>query len=530
MKKILFSCLLAFGIGANAQIDYTQDFEGDTAGMIQFGGGGFNTVNYCSAITSGSLTYSASVTQTGWLANLLEVADATGQTNNGQKIDVTFSYKKAANLTGTLFAAYAVLDEVSNLWSIVTVGSGVPLTATAVTTCGTVTGSIPAGTFDPSKTYAVGTWMARTGTSTGALYIDDLIIKQAAVTTVPACAAFTSPTNGASVPGGTYGLAWTSSPTASSYKITVGTTPGASNVVNTTVYGNSLNVALPRNATYYAKVTATNTVGDAAGCQEITFTTNNTVGHCGPITSSAPTVIAPIRSVTFAGVTNTSDATPAGLGAFPAHQDFQNIIFPVKNNVTTSPLAIVGSNNATAANGWGMSVFIDWNNDGDFNDVGESYFNTFATKVSTSGIPTTVPLTGNITIPAGTALGKRTMRIKYNFQSTAATDINPALADGCAQMTNGQVEDYTLDYQDALAVSDVNKNSISVFPNPFTEVLKISDVKGVKSVSVNDISGRQVKTLAPSAELNLSSLKAGLYIVTLQMEDGSVKTFKAIKK
>ena len=74
------------------------------------------------------------------------------------------------------------------------------------------------------------------------------------------------------------------------------------------------------------------------------------------------------------------------------------------------------------------------------------------------------------------------------------------------------------------------KTNISVYPNPFTDVLKISDVKGVKSVSVNDISGREVKTLAPAAELNLSNLKSGLYIVNLKMEDGSVKSFKAIKK
>ncbi|RZM07053.1 MAG: hypothetical protein EOO88_52400, partial [Pedobacter sp.] len=33
-----------------------------------------------------------------------------------------------------------------------------------------------------------------------------------------------------------------------------------------------------------------------------------------------------------------------------------------------------------------------------------------------------------------------------------------------------------------LAVSDVNKSELSVYPNPFTDVLKISDVKGVKSV------------------------------------------------
>ena len=44
------------------------------------------------------------------------------------------------------------------------------------------------------------------------------------------------------------------------------------------------------------------------------------------------------------------------------------------------------------------------------------------------------------------------------------------------------------------------------------------------------MSGRAVKSLEPAAEINLSNLKEGLYIVNLKMEDGSVKTFKAIKK
>lgn len=81
-----------------------------------------------------------------------------------------------------------------------------------------------------------------------------------------------------------------------------------------------------------------------------------------------------------------------------------------------------------------------------------------------------------------------------------------------------------------LAVSDNVKSKVSVYPNPFSDVLKISDVKGVKSVSINDVSGRLVKTMEASAELNVSDLKTGLYIVTLNMEDGSSKTIKAIKK
>jgi len=81
-----------------------------------------------------------------------------------------------------------------------------------------------------------------------------------------------------------------------------------------------------------------------------------------------------------------------------------------------------------------------------------------------------------------------------------------------------------------LAVSGTKGNSLSLYPNPFHEVIKISDVKNVYSISVNDMAGRKVKTLAPAAELNLSSLKEGVYIVNLQMKDGSVQSFKVIKK
>ncbi|MGC4128681.1 MAG: T9SS type A sorting domain-containing protein [Bergeyella sp.] len=88
----------------------------------------------------------------------------------------------------------------------------------------------------------------------------------------------------------------------------------------------------------------------------------------------------------------------------------------------------------------------------------------------------------------------------------------------------------TFTTESTLAVSNIKKADISVYPNPFTDILKISDVKDVKSVSINDMSGRQVKILTPATELNLSDLKSGLYIINLAMEDGSVKSVKAIKK
>lgn len=78
-------------------------------------------------------------------------------------------------------------------------------------------------------------------------------------------------------------------------------------------------------------------------------------------------------------------------------------------------------------------------------------------------------------------------------------------------------------------LSDVK--GIKLYPNPFTEVLSISDISNVKNVLIIDIAGRLIKTIAnPGKELHLGELKQGMYLVTLEMKDGSKQTMKVIKK
>lgn len=528
MKKILLSCFLALGMGANAQ--FTQNFDGGTttpSGWTVINGGDTNTftfgIPYGGTATTGahSVPNVASIKYGSTAHNDYLVTPAiTVQTGVNERL--SFWVKSYS-------AAYT--ENYNVMLSTTTP------TAAAFTTTLKTTSKAPSDwtkvTIDLSSYAGQTVYVGLHAVDTDQFYLffDD-VVNDSYPTTVPDCITATTPANGATDVTVRPSFTWGTANGAESYKIYLGTTPGGNELINGTVAasGTTLtnNPPLTANTTYYLKIVPTNSVGDATGCTETTFTTgaNPYAPYCGPFTSTTPTQIAPIKSVTFAGVTNNSDASATTVGTFATEENFTNVIFDVANNLTTVPISISGI--GIANNGWAASVFIDWNNDGDFTDSGESYFNTTATikrtTTVTDGIAT---LTGNITIPTGTTLGNKRLRVKYNYSGTT---INSPLTTACTDLTNGQVEDYTINYKAVLAVSDVNKAGLSVYPNPFTDVLKISDVKGVKSVSVNDISGREVKTLAPAAELNLSNLKSGLYIVNLKMEDGSVKSFKAIKK
>lgn len=81
-----------------------------------------------------------------------------------------------------------------------------------------------------------------------------------------------------------------------------------------------------------------------------------------------------------------------------------------------------------------------------------------------------------------------------------------------------------------LAVVDAEKTLVSLYPNPFTNIINLNSVDNVVSVSINDNSGKLIKIIQPAKELNLSHLSQGLYIINLRMKDGKTQSIKIIKK
>ncbi|WP_449401569.1 T9SS type A sorting domain-containing protein [Chryseobacterium wanjuense] len=85
----------------------------------------------------------------------------------------------------------------------------------------------------------------------------------------------------------------------------------------------------------------------------------------------------------------------------------------------------------------------------------------------------------------------------------------------------------------ALATNEVTakeKERIA-YPNPFVDTLHIEKAENVKKAVVTDLTGITVKTIEnPSSSLFLGEIKSGMYILTLTMKDGSVKSMKTIKR
>lgn len=76
-----------------------------------------------------------------------------------------------------------------------------------------------------------------------------------------------------------------------------------------------------------------------------------------------------------------------------------------------------------------------------------------------------------------------------------------------------------------------NKTKIKLFPNPFKDIVSVSDLSEVKSITITDVSGKLIKLIEkPSSAIYLGDLKDGLYLISLKMNNGSSQTIKAIKK
>ena len=161
-------------------------------------------------------------------------------------------------------------------------------------------------------------------------------------------------------------------------------------------------------------------------------------------------------------------------------------------------------------------VWIDFDGNGSFNEAGEMVVNT-----STTGNE----LRTQIPIPVTAYHGTVRMRIALRFGSQASA---------CGVFTFGEVEDYSVNIfqnenlrKEGLSLeelSDDDKGSISLYPNPVAESLFIQlNGKSVSSYSLLDTYGRMITSQRGSfsgstLQISTADLVSGNYILILESE------------
>jgi len=339
--------------------------------------------------------------------------------------------------------------------------------------------------------------LAVRNTADGKGYYWDDVVWEA----VPSCFPPTALTTSA-ITSNSATLSWTapSSAPASGYEYTYTTTNTAPTGNGTSVSGTSAIIPLPSpSTTYYLWVRSKCSATSTSVWVNATVNTKAINDECSApiaITPGATFTTNPVTATTV-GATSTSDATATHTCQTTGYNDtWYSVVVPASGNLTIETQSATGS----AVSDTVLGVYTG--SCGSLTQVGcdddSSSDGNFSLVTLTGQTPGTTLLIG-----------------VWNYSSSSSGQFRIAA------------------YDASLSTSDLSvaKKNVKVYPNPFSDIINISEFKDIKTIKVTDVAGRTLRTIEnPAQEINLGSLNSGLYLITMYFKDGSQHTVKTIKK
>ncbi|PTX64211.1 putative secreted protein (Por secretion system target) [Kordia periserrulae] len=214
------------------------------------------------------------------------------------------------------------------------------------------------------------------------------------------------------VPGATYDVRYRQ----------VGTSTWTTNAVSGT---STTLTGLSATTQYEVQVRSKCTSGNSSYSTSVTFTTTEfQLNYCASNGNSVADEY--ISRVQLATLDNSSGAAAGGYADFTSESTSLT-----KNQAYTITVTPTWTGTTYSE---GYSVWIDYNQDGDFTDAGEQVWTQAATQ--------TTPVSGSFTVPTSATSGATRMRVsmKYNGIPTA-----------CESFSYGEVEDYTVNISAGVA-------------------------------------------------------------------------------
>ena len=186
------------------------------------------------------------------------------------------------------------------------------------------------------------------------------------------------------------------------------------------------------------------------------------------------------------------------------------------NFTSLSTNLVLGSSNSISITpAWTSSIYaeayrvwIDFNQDGDFTDIGEQVFSRSKTKSTI--------ITGSFTIPMIALLGSTRMRISMKYNT---------LPSSCGIFSYGEVEDYTVTITagtgktniEKMDTESIVKSSIKLYPNPVKgDMINISNLEIQSEYKIFNIIGQELaKGRIENEVIYVGSLITGAYFIQI---------------
>lgn len=425
-RAVLALSFMLLGLKSSAQINYSQNFDGET--IDWYNPGYFDTDNTfsCNGVSIYTNLYYLDDFEKDAYSMPIGIS-------NGQEATLTYNFKlldfetleafTGANW-GTITVQYGT--SLDGPWTAIDVISDADHTPSDICGLRTVSFTPPSGTNIHLRIVAE----VNGNTETDALaFFDDVLVTQAAspgCTGVPAGVAITSSTTAA----------------CATQQINLALNPQAVSGL-TYQWFSSLNgtdfspIANATSATYTATQTQTTwyrlNVTCAAGQQTVTtnavqVTSTGFPCYCDAVFDGGTE---PITLVNFAGIDNASSAATSS----PGMESFVSLAPAQVVAGQSYTITLKGNTNGNYTNYF--TVYIDFNRDGDFVDQGEM-FSVAGTLVNSTGTDSQ-QVTADIQIPATAQTGITVMRV-FKLYNIAAIDP----CDASEGLGYGQIEDYAI--------------------------------------------------------------------------------------
>ena len=308
-------------------------------------------------------------------------------------------------------------------------------------------------------------------------------------------------------------FSWEEISNISSYDIEIATDQQFSSVLfSENISTNSFSGAsLEESTVYYWRVKAKNTCGEGDFSEISYFTTQNcsvcfSDGNTSYVTSTTRVVF------------NTIDNSSGKPGAYSDYTDISTTVRPDEIHDLTVQVNTDGDYIVHT------KVWIDWNQDCDFDNVNEEY--DLGTAENVADAATTLsPL--SITIPSDAIEGLTTMRVSTKYASDPTS---------CMTGQDAEVEDYTLVVDATLFLEDSIFEGFNLYPNPSNGSFNLKfNAESNENIQIQlyDLTGRLVKELLFfntsfqfSERISFQNTAKGFYV--LKIKNGTKQTSRKL--